>query len=135
MLFQINLPLRRVVQYLMGRLGSGLYSHSLGQSGQDYWSGHRITPFQGFLIWWYRSFLHRAAPYVHGSSPFRAKVERIRRTAICWGVDRGPKAPKGQDILTMGDAHRTGSNQMASPERASYFSGTTALFKGSIPRI
>ena len=63
------------------------------------------------------------------------KVGRTRRTAICRGVDRSPKAPKGRDILTMGDAHRTGSNQMASPERASYFSGTTALFKGPIPGI
>jgi len=45
------------------------------------------------------------------------------------------KPQRRRDILTMGDAHRTGSNQMASPERASYFSGTTALFKGSIPGI
>ena len=45
------------------------------------------------------------------------------------------KPQRGRDILTMGDAHRRGSDQMASPERASYFSGTTALYKGSIPGI
>src|SRR5690606_14088577 len=113
----------------MGRLGSGPYSHSLGQSGQNYWSVHRITPFQGFLYGGTVLFYIGPRPMFMDQALSGQKVERTRRTA------RGPKAPKGRDILTMGDAHRTGSNQLASPERASYFSGTTVLFKGPIPGI
>src|SRR5690554_4657332 len=119
----------------MGRLGSGPYSHSLGQSGRNYWSDHRITPFQGFLYCGTVPFYIGPRPMFMDQALSGHKVGRTRRTAICRGVDRSPKAPKGRDILTMGDAHRTGSNQMASPERASYFSGTTALFKGPIPGI
>src|SRR5690554_3682750 len=58
----------------------------------------------GLFIWWYRSFLHRATPYVHGSSPFRAKSVADPADSNLLGYIQDPKSPGGAEYTN--DGHR-----------------------------
>jgi len=58
----------------------------------------------GLFILWYRSFLHRAAPYVHGLSPFRAKSGADPADSNLLGRGQGPKSPEGAGYTN--DGHR-----------------------------